>query len=88
MKNFVVIQFGSRMNYAIPRILFKNGYLIQFYTDFLINNFFFTFLKKIQKYLLPNFIIRLTSRYCHEIPRDIITTFPTISFAFIFRKLF
>ncbi|CAO6124608.1 RfaG Glycosyltransferase [Candidatus Pelagibacterales bacterium] len=88
MKNFVVIQFGSRMNYAIPRILFKNGYLIQFYTDFLINNFFFSFLKKIQKYLLPNFIIRLTSRYCHEIPRDIITTFPTISFAFIFRKLF
>lgn len=54
MKNFLVIQFGSRMNYVIPRILFKNGYLIQFYKDFLINNFFF--LKKIQKYLLPNFI--------------------------------
>jgi glycosyltransferase involved in cell wall biosynthesis len=86
MKKFLVIQFGSRMNYAIPRILFKNGYLIHFYTDFLINNFFFLFLKKIKKYLLLNFIIRLTSRYCYEIPRGIITTFPIISFAFIFRK--
>jgi hypothetical protein len=88
MKNFLVIQFGSRMNYAIPRILFKNNYLIHFYTDFLVNKFFFLFLKKIQKYLLPNFIIRLTSRYCYEIPRGIITTFPIISFAFIFRKFF
>ena len=55
MKNFVVIQFGSRMNYAIPRILFKNGYLIQFYTDFLINNFFFFFFKKNSKIFITKF---------------------------------
>ena len=86
MRNFIVIQFGSRMNYAIPRILFKNNCLLHFYADFLIGDFFFLLLKKIPKYLLPNFIFRLASRYCYKIPRNIITTFPFIFIKFIVRN--
>jgi glycosyltransferase involved in cell wall biosynthesis len=88
MRNFIVIQFGSRMNYAIPRILFKNNCLLHFYADFSIGDFFFLLLKKIPKYLLPNFIFRLASRYCYKIPRNIITTFPFIFIKFIVRKNF
>lgn len=57
-----VAQLGSRMHYAVPKILADHNLLGQFFTDICSDKFPFSILNRIPSVYLPNAVKRFTTR--------------------------
>ncbi len=73
-----VVMFGARRHYAVPRILHAAGRLQRFYTDITAVQGVPRLLSGIPTPWLPKPLRRLKGRIPHDIPRELITSFPAL----------
>lgn len=78
LRKFSVIMFGSRMHYAVPRILQSAGLLGRFYTDICAVQGWPQLLAPLPSSLLPRPLRRLKGRIPTGIPREKLTSFPLL----------
>lgn len=91
-RDFVVVIFGSRMNYAVPRVLESSGRLLRVYTDFYCGRK----LNKVVSFLLlfsfPRPIKRMLqlvkSRRCSNVPDKRVESFYLIGILYLIKLRF
>jgi glycosyltransferase involved in cell wall biosynthesis len=85
-QSFIVASLGSRMSYAVPRILHSHGLLERLFTDLCASKGWMRALGAVPRAWRPAGLRRLLSRVPPEIPANRITHFPWIGWRYGARR--
>jgi glycosyltransferase involved in cell wall biosynthesis len=85
-KNWLVALLGARMQYAVPRILYRAGQLRRLFTDLDGRSAAFRWLRLLPKRYLPQAVTRLTNRYPEDIPWTLTTSFNSLGLGYAWRR--
>jgi glycosyltransferase involved in cell wall biosynthesis len=84
---FSVVMFGSRMHYAVPRILHSAGRLERLFTDICGVQGWPRLLSIVSSSMLPRPLRRLKGRVPEGVPRERLTSFPLLGMRYQLRLL-
>jgi hypothetical protein len=72
----VVAQLGARMNYAVPRVLWRAGLLAHLYTDLYCTDAVSRLFRLVPPAARPVTLRRLLGRAAEDVPENLVTSFP------------
>lgn len=87
MTSVIVSQLGSRMHYAVPRVLDQSGTLNRFFTDIIAHRGLPRLTRIVPPVLRPAALRRLAGRSPSGISDEKITTFQRFGFSYALRRL-